>query len=39
MNATDFMKLLRTLHACEDARKWAEGKALAQVLFLALINN
>jgi hypothetical protein len=25
------MKLLRTLHACEDVRKWAEGKALAQV--------
>jgi hypothetical protein len=31
MNATDCMKLLRTLHACEDVRKWAEGKALAQV--------
>ena len=31
MNAIEISKLLRSLHACEDARAWAEGKTLAEI--------
>ena len=31
MNAIETQQLLRSLHACEEARTWAKGKTLAEI--------